>query len=112
MPQSICFQFSIGNDTYMQYGCVVMNPDQGEWQKYVQISLQQYYIENKLLKNDEYVDIILYDANILVYDYKVEPYSSSNDRFDYNLYIDTLGDIFTYNGCTRPLYPKNKDISL
>lgn len=102
MPKSICFQYSIGKDPYMQYGCIVFN-EIDDWQKYIQISLQQYYRENGLLRKDEYMDIILYDSNIIVYDYKIEPFSSQNNYFDYNLYIDILNNSFIYNGTTRTL---------
>lgn len=103
MTQSICFQYSIGKDPYMQYGCIVLNEKDSNWEKYVQRSLQQYYRENNMLKKDEYMDIILYDSHGLVYDYKVEPFSSSNNYFDYNLYIDTSTNTFIYHGTTRTL---------
>jgi len=103
MPQSICYQYSIGNDTYIQYGCIILNETTHDWQKYVQRSLQQYYIENKMLKENEYVDILLYDSNVLIYDYKIELFSASNNYFDYNLYIDTLANTFTYNGIAHKL---------
>lgn len=102
MQKSICFQYSIEKDPYIQYGCIVLNKEnEGHWQNYVQKSLQQYYRENDMLKTDEYMDIILYDSNVLVYDYKVELFSCSDNYFDYNLYIDTLNNRFVYNGTTR-----------
>lgn len=99
---SLCFQYSIGSDPYIQYGCIITNEEiinNNQWQPHVQKSLQHFFIEKNLLKKNEYMDIVLYDTNVIIYPYRVECISYTNSfGGDYNLYIDIPNNCYVFNG--------------
>jgi hypothetical protein len=92
---TICFQYCAGKEPYMQYGCIFVNEIKN-WQIHFQKCLQQYYIQSGLLKKNEYMDIELYDNNVIMYDHQLQMFPTSYQ--DYNLFIDTTNDYFIYNG--------------
>jgi len=100
--KSLCFQYSIGSEPYIQYGCIITNKDtieMNEWQSYIQKSLQHFFNEKHLLKPNEYMDIELYDTNVIVYPYRIDCISSVNSLGgDYNLYIDVPNHYYVFNG--------------
>lgn len=94
---TVCFQYCLGEEPYIQYGCII-TIDTNEWQPYVQKCLEHYFNKEKLLKENHFMDIELYDKNVIIYPHRI---SMSGDSFiygDYNLYIDIPNNYYVFNG--------------
>lgn len=102
---SICFQYCVGEEPYIQYGCLVAEKsviDGNEWQTHIQKCLQHFFHKTNLLAKNKHIDIELYDNNVIVYDYRVylSPCDVNSEKFngDYNLYIDVPNRYYMFNG--------------
>lgn len=101
---SVCFQYCITNDPYIQYGCLVANKEiieKKEWQSYFQKCLEHFFTKkSQLLKENEYMDVELYDTHVILYPHRVafSVHSDSPVSGDYNLYIDVPNNYYIFNG--------------
>lgn len=116
IENSVCFQYCIGNESYIQYGCIVAAKEiieKQEWQPYIQRCLEHFFItKSGLLKENEYMDVELYDTHVILYPHRValSVHSGSPVCGDYNLYIDVPNHYYAFNGhksimLNDPKYP-------
>lgn len=102
---SICFQYSIGDEPYIQYGCLVAEKtliDNNMWQHHLQKCLQHFFYQRGLIPNHKNIDIELYHNNTIVYEHRVylATCDVNSEKFngDYNLYIDVPNNYYVFNG--------------
>jgi len=97
---TLCFQYCVGEDPYVQYGCIVANKDtikKNEWQSYISLCLEHFFNTKGLLQSNQYIDIELYDNDVLMYPYRLSGHN------DYNLYIDVIHKQYVFNGNTMTI---------
>lgn len=100
---SVCFQYCIEKEPYIQYGCLVADKqiiEKNKWQSYIQKCLEHFFTKNKLLQENKYMDIELYDANVILYPHRVaySVHSTTPVCGDYNLYVDVPNNYYVFNG--------------